>query len=313
MLYNPISRHYQETFGCKVYKLPVVTQKDCPNRRGYKGMQVCIFCDPWGSSAHNWTHFADLTTQIQKLKLMIQKARKAQKFLVYFQAYTHSLAGLRMLEKQYETALQDPDVVGIVVGTRPDCLSPALMELWKDVSQQTYFAIELGIQSFQDSHLSWLKRGHTRAQSIKAIEWLTSRGLLTGIHLIFGLPEETDDHLKQTAKLCHELNVHNVKLHNLVVLKQTELAQLWQQGQFQPVDLPEYARKVGIFLGYLHPKIYVQRLAALAASHHELLAPTWAANKMKTHQFIIDYLKAQGLYQGQALGLEACQVLTSPT
>jgi len=159
--------------------------------------------------------------------------------------------------------------------------------------------VELGVQSFDDSQLTYLQRGHNSQCSIKAIQQLHDLcGVDVGIHLIFGLPGESDESIIATAKQVNALPVHNVKLHNLHVLKGTLLEQLYQQGQFMPITLEEYARRVALFLRHLSPDIAIQRLAAVANRWDELVAPDWTKEKMRPIQYIEDLMNAQGIHQG---------------
>jgi len=289
--FNPISKFYKDTFGEKVYKIPVSLADDCPNRLGLKGMQTCVFCDEWGSAAKKESFDLDLKTQIEKYKADIGRKKNANKFLVYFQAYTSTFKKFTEIEKAFELALSYDDILGIVVGTRPDCLSQSLFDLWSKTLEKKYLTVEFGIQSFFDPHLDFLRRGHTRAQSIEGILRLKKHVPVDiGIHLIFGIPNETDQQIIETAELVNSLPIHNVKLHNLHVLKNTPLADMHNKGKFTPIDRDLYFHRVQIFLEHLRSDVYVHRLAAYAPRWDELIAPAWTADKMNTYQSLIDSL-----------------------
>lgn len=297
--YRPISQYYKELFGEKVYKIPVAVVEDCPNRKGLKGMQTCIFCDPWGSAANKEMLTQDLREQIEKSAVRIGKKYNAKSFLVYFQAYTNTFTKLTQMRTNFEVATSYPFVKGMVVGTRPDCLSPALFELWNEYSKTSHVSVELGIQSFNDKILQFMRRGHTRTQSLNAIEKIQKNTQVDlGLHFIFGNPGESDDDIIECATLSNQLGIQNVKLHNLHVLKGTGLEDLYHQGKFRPVEFDEYARKVALFLEHLSPDIYVHRLAALSSRPEELIAPDWVARKMATHQSLIHFLNEKGTKQG---------------
>lgn len=298
--YFPISQVYKERFGGKVVKIPVSLADNCPNRAGLKGMQTCIFCDEHGSFAYPESQGTLLREQIIKHREKVAARFNASRFLVYFQAYTTTFTGLARMKESFEVALEFPDVVGLVVGTRPDTLSPAVLDYWRETSQRTYLGIELGVQSFDDDQLKWMRRGHDAAAAIKGIDRVAAQGLDVGLHLIFGWPTETDKQIIETAILCNQLPITNVKLHNLHVLKNTPLEQLYNDGSFQPVDLEMYAHRVALFLEHLSPRIAVHRLAALSSRWEELVAPPWTRHKMKSYQGIIDHLNARGTYQGRA-------------
>lgn len=297
--YFPISQVYKERFGSKVVKIPVSIAETCPNREGLKGMQTCIFCDVHGSFAYPESQGDELREQILKHRAKVAERFNASKFLVYFQAYTTTFTQLAKMKEGFATALSFDDVAGIVVGTRPDTLSDAVLRFWKETSEKTFVSIELGVQSFDDDQLIWMRRGHTGAQSIKGIERVAKTGLDVGVHLIFGWPTENEKQIIETARLCNELPISNVKLHNLHVLKHTPLEELHAKGEFTPVDLDTYSERVALFLDHLSPRIAVHRLAALSSRWDELIAPDWTRHKMKSYQGIIDRVNQRGSYQGR--------------
>lgn len=297
--YHSISEHFRRIFNEKVYKIPVSVVDDCPNRMGLKGMKTCSFCDVWGSAAREESFQMDLDQQIEKYHELISKKYKANKYLVYFQAYTNTFTKIPALRQNFETALKYPYVAGFVLGTRPDCLSEAVLQLWQEYCQKSFVAVELGVQSFFDPHLEFMQRGHTAQDSLKAIARIADKTSVDlGIHLIFGSPNETDEEVIQTARICNDLPITNVKLHNLHVLKNTTLEQWYKEGRFTPVELEEYQRKVQLFLAHLHPRIAVHRLAAYASRWDELIAPLWTRDKMGAHQSIVDLLRNEKTYQG---------------
>lgn len=298
--FRPISSHYKEIFQKKIYKIPVSTADSCPNRDGLKGMQTCIFCDVHGSAAQSEAHLMTLDQQIQKYSVAIQKKYKANEYLVYFQAYTNTFLKFSTIKEQFELCLKYPSVKGFVVGTRPDCLSPALLNFWQEMGEKYYVSVELGVQSFNDRHLEFVKRGHTAQQSLQAIEKIGQlNSVHLGIHLMFGMPGETEQEIIDTALLINTLPISNVKLHNLHVLKHTPLETLFTRGEFHPIERDEYAHRMQLFLEHLNPRIFVQRLAAFAPRWEELIAPKWTSDKMGTHQYLIDFLRAQKSYQGK--------------
>lgn len=297
--YHSIAEHFKRVFGKKVYKIPVSVVDDCPNRMGLKGMKTCSFCDVWGSAAREESFQLSLNQQIVKYHELIAKKYNADSFLVYFQAYTNTFTKVAMLKENFETALSFPYVAGFVIGTRPDCLSESVLNMWQDYCQKTYVAVELGVQSFKNNHLEFMRRGHSAEDSLKAIEKIASKTSVDlGIHLIFGSPGETLQEIKEAALICNDLPISNVKLHNLHVLKNTELERLFQNGDFNPIGFEEYQSAVEEFMSYLHPRIAVQRLAAYSSRWDELIAPKWTADKMGPHQKIIDHMRENKIYQG---------------
>lgn len=297
--YHSVAEHFKRIFNEKVYKIPVSVVDDCPNRMGLKGMQTCSFCDVWGSAAREESVHLSLDEQIQEYHGHMAKKYKANKFLVYFQAYTNTFTKIPVLRSNFETALKYPFVSGFVLGTRPDCLSESVLQLWQEYCQKCFVAVELGVQSFYEPHLEFMRRGHTAQDSLKAIEKITARTSVDlGIHLIFGSPNETDAEIIETARICNDLPITNVKLHNLHVLKNTTLETWYHEGKFNPIELDEYSRRVQLFLSYLHPRIAVHRLAAHASRWDELIAPQWTKDKMGPHQAIVNHLRSEKSYQG---------------
>ena len=297
--YHSISEHYKRIFNEKVYKIPVTVVDNCPNRMGLKGMKTCSFCDVWGSAAREESFTMDLKDQITQFHKVIEKRYHAKKYLVYYQAYTNTFTKISTLRNNFETALAFDFVTGFVVGTRPDCISPAVLELWQEYHKKSFVAVELGVQSFFNPHLEFMRRGHTSEDSLKAIDKISNHTAVDlGIHLIFGSPNETDEQIIETAKICNDLPITNIKLHNMHVLKNTALEEWYLDGSYQPIEKEAYKNKVLLFLSHLHPRIAVHRLAAFASRREELVAPIWTADKMKTHQYIVDELRQRKIFQG---------------
>ena len=164
--FYPVSSFYRQRFGARVRKLPVSLADTCPNRLGLKGMQTCVFCDVWGSAAYAEQQGVELTQQIQEKLEPLASRYKADAFLVYFQAYTSSFLAVKKLRAAFEAALSFPQVKGIVVGTRPDCISPAVLELWQEYHERGFLSVELGVQTFDDEDLRFLRRGHDGQTSV---------------------------------------------------------------------------------------------------------------------------------------------------
>lgn len=298
--YHPLSAHYRRRFGRRVQKLSVSIAQSCPNREGMRGMAVCVFCDQWGSAAYPEHADLPLSGQIAATAERLRERYKAERFLIYFQAYTNTFQRMSRLEALFAEALDAPDVVGIVVGTRPDCLPRTALQMMAGVARSHYLSVELGLQTLDDEQLRFLSRGHDRACSLRALEALKEfPEIEVCAHLMFGLPGESDAQLRETARLLSHYRVQGVKLHNLHVLKDTPLARLYGQGQFEPVTLEAYARKVGVFLEHLSPEVTVHRLGAVASRWDEVVAPQWVKAKMGTTQYIRDYLEQVDTWQGK--------------
>lgn len=299
--YYSINEYYKKRFGEKVYKISVSVPGSCPNRDGLNGMKACIFCDEWGSAAFPEFREEDLVDQIIKIREVVRIRNKVNKFLLYFQAYTNTFKRTDILRKHFEVGLSLEDICGFVVGTRPDCISDAALKLWNDFQGIKPVFVELGVQSFNDEKLKWMERGHDSKKSDWAVRRIQNNcpEVNIGIHLILGLPNETDEEIKETAEKINKLKVNNVKLHNMHVLKNTPLAKEYREGRFKPVEIEDYVRRMTLFLQYLNPEIAVHRLTAVASRHDDLIAPRWTKEKMRTYQFAIDYMNNGGISQGQ--------------
>jgi len=298
--YNPISQFYQSQFGEKVYKISVSVADTCPNREGLRGMKTCNFCDQWGSAAYHENLERPLKDQIESVRSLLLEKKKAKKFLVYFQAYTTTFQKVKKLREEIELALGYEDVVGVVIGTRPDCISDALLELWNETAEKVFVGVELGVQSFDEEELLWMRRGHTAQQSLRAIKRIAERcpRVNLGIHLILGLPTETLETVIQSAQVCNDLPIHNVKIHNMHVLKGTPLEEDYERGIYVPMERPQFFEHVTAFLRHLRPDMAVHRLSAFAPRWDELVAPKWTSQKMRNYQEMLDYLRENGYRQG---------------
>lgn len=296
--YHPLSAHYQRRFGCKVYKVGVSVAGTCPVRQGED--RVCTFCDAWGSAAYDATAGLPLHEQIRRNGARIRARYKAERLLVYFQAYTSTFVHMARLQAWCEEALAEPGVAGIVIGTRPDCLPERVLRYLQHLARQTYVGLELGVQTLDDAQLAFLRRGHDRACSLRALERLQAiPELEVCAHLMFGLPGESAAQLASTARTLSALGVHGVKLHNLHVLRGTPLERLYNQGAFLPIDLPDYAERVRVFLEHLAPHVVVHRLAAVASRWEQVVAPDWTRHKLASAQFILDHLERYDSWQGK--------------
>lgn len=302
-LYYPISQYFRERFGERVYKISVSVADRCPNRQPNSRRAPCIFCDDWGSAAYHLERNLPLQQQIIINRERIAQRYRTACFLVYFQSYTNTFDSIARLNERFRTALSQAGVRGLVLGTRPDCLPKRMMPILRDVHERHYLMVELGVQSFFDHHLDYLRRGHDSACVKNAIAQLHQQaGVDIGVHLIFGLPGESDQEIIKTANIINKLPISNVKLHNLHVLANTPLAMSYLEGDFQPLELDEYGRRVVLFLRHLSPFIAVQRLAAVANRWDELVAPSWTREKMRPRQRIEELMEVWGARQGDCYG-----------
>ncbi len=300
MPFYPVSRFYKDKFGEKVFKIPVAIAGKCPNVKDGSGLKTCIFCDEWGSFAYPENQQRSLREQIEMHRKRVRERYNTNKFFVYFQAYTTTYTQVKRVREAFEIALGYDDVVGIIIGTRPDCLSPALLETFNDVAERSFMGLELGVQSFDNRQLEWMRRGHTAEQSVAAIRRIKSEcpRVNIGVHLMFGWPGETREDIIAAAEQCNQLQLDNVKLHNLHVLKNTDLEKLYNTKKFKPVEMEPYAEYVGLFLAHLSPAIAIHRLVATASRWDELVSPQWTRNKMQNYQHVVTYMRQNNISQG---------------
>ncbi len=290
------SEHLQKTFGGKTYKVVVASGLTCPTRDGFISKRGCAFCDVRGSSSFHGKQGrgASVQTQIESRIPAIKKRFNAAHFLAYFQSYTNTYGDLDYLEEIYRAALDVKEVSGLCIGTRPDCLPDNVLDLLETLSKIKPIVLELGVQSLHNPTLEWLKRGHDAQCSIDALDRILERApsIDTSVHLMFGSPTEPPGIAGETARLLSaHPKVNGVKLHQLMVLTNTELAEWYTASPFKTVSLEEYGDIVEEFLKNLRPDIYVERLYATATHPEECLAPKWSTERWRVHNYFRDRLK----------------------
>lgn len=285
--YYSYNKYLKEIFGCKTYKVVVASGMTCPTRDGRLAGNGCAFCDLRGSSSFfgKKGRGDGVAEQINRRLPEIKARFGASCFLAYFQSYTNTYGDVTELRALFEEALAQPGISGLCIGTRPDCLPDNVLELLEELASKTYVSLELGVQSFEDSTLNWLARGHDRMTSINALERLRKSAphVHTCVHLIFGSPTDSPNAAQEAALLINDSGAKGAKLHQLMVLENTELAKRWRETQFSAVSIEEYADIVMQFLKYLSPKIYIERLCATASHSAECLAPEWSRGRWKPH------------------------------
>lgn len=300
------NRYVKETFGGKTYKVVVSSGLTCPTRDGLIDQGGCAFCDVRGSSSYfgKVGRGAEISQQIRTRIPGIKERFKAEKFVAYFQSYTNTYSDLDYLREIYEAALGEPEISGLAIGTRPDCIPDAVIDLLEELAQKHYICLELGVQSFENESLKWLERGHDGESSRDALRRLHQRAptVETCVHLMFGSPSDTVESAKKAALEINQLNVRGVKLHQLMILERTKLATMYRVQPFKTLSIEEYTEMVGEFLAHLSPEIYVERLCATATHKEECIAPEWSRNRWDPHNQMRQIMLDQDLRQGQAIG-----------
>ena len=295
--YNAFSDELKRVFGCRVQRISVDAGFGCPNRDGSLDTEGCIFCGGHGSGSHGIPRNLSIAGQVEDGKEIMRRKYKAQRFIAYFQAYSNTYAPVEQLRALYAEALSVSDVVGLIVATRPDCLSEEVLDYLHELSRQTYLWLELGMQSIHDRSLKLINRRHDHASSVDAIQRARSRRIRVCAHVILGLPGETRDEMLAMAGELNCLGVDGVKLHLLHVMRGTRLAEMYERGEVQVLERDEYAGLVCDFLERLDPRILVHRLTG-DGGHDDLVAPLWSLKKFEILNLIDGELNRRGTRQG---------------
>lgn len=307
MLYNVYSDHLKKRYGEKVYKLPVGLPVTCPNRDGACGVSGCTFCGEIGAGYENLPAGLTVTQQLDMNRAHIQPKYKAEKFIAYFQNFSNTYLPLGQLKQYLEEACQ-PDVVAIALATRPDCIHSDYLEMLAELKRQKQVdvSLELGLQSVNYRSLLKVNRGHTLAEFIDAALRIKQYGLESCAHLILNLPWDDRVDVVESAKVLSALQVEQVKLHALYIVKGTKMAEEYSAGSLPLVTKQEYMERVIVFLEYLHRDIVVQRLIGRAPESNTLFS-NWHTGWWKIRDGILAMMTRRGTYQGRL-----CEYLNGP-
>ena len=294
--YNQFSAYLKNKFGAKVYKITLDAGFSCPNRDGTISTGGCIFCDDGGSFSQAHSNLLSIEEQVNIGAKTLHDRFKAEKFMSYFQAYTNTYKPVNELEKIYKSALNHPDVVGLSIGTRTDCVEDDKLNLISDIAQDYYTWVEYGLQSIHNKTLKKINRGHDFDCFLKAYERTKERGINVCTHVIFGL-WETRDEILETAQKLAELKVDGVKIHMLCALKDTKLAKLYENKEIDFMSEEEYVNLVCDFLEILPQTTTIHRLAGNGLKKN-LIAPRWLGAKLDCLNKIDGELLKRNSYQG---------------
>ena len=275
---NTFGQVMLKRYGERVHKIAIDAGLTCPNRDGSIGRGGCTFCNNVSFSP-NGRKPESISVQIESGRQVIKKRTGATKYLAYFQAYTNTYADVQELTRLYDDALKEPDVIGLDIGTRPDCVPDEVLDLLVDYQQQGYEVwLELGLQSAHDATLKHVNRGHGFSEYEETTIRARSRGIKVCTHLILGLPGESTEHHIASHKKVLELGVDGLKFHPLHVVKGTQLANEWRRGEYQPLTMDDYVSDVVELIMRTPDDIIFHRLTGTASSN-VLLAPQWCSKK----------------------------------
>lgn len=295
--YNDLNTYLRSLFGCRVQKITVDAGLSCPNRDGRVSTGGCIFCNARGSGTGAHTRGLTVTDQLLQGKKSLARRYKAKKFLAYFQSFSNTYAPIDKLQKLYDEALAVEDIVGLSIGTRPDCVDLPVLELLQDYAGHHLIWIEYGLQSASDKTLELINRGHDVQCFKDAVSATLNRGIKICAHVILGLPGETRSDILQTARTISDLGIDGVKLHLLYVVKGTPLEALYRQGDYRCLEQQAYIDLVCDFLERIPPEMVIQRLTG-DPHPEELVAPQWSREKTETIRKINETLERRDSWQG---------------
>ena len=285
MKYTTLNAHYQRLFGCKVYKLALDGGFTCPNRDGTVGTGGCIFCSPYGGGEFAQPQCESIALQLERAKTRVAAKIKNGKYIAYFQSFTGTYAPVERLKALYTAALEPDDVVGIAIGTRPDCLGDDVIALLAQLRRRKYVSVELGLQTIHEATAAYIRRGYDTPVYYDAVKRLKAAGVEVVTHIILGLPGETPQMTVETTRATVDAGTDGVKFHLLHVLKDTDLEKEYRAGRFQCLELEQYAAILKDCLSVLPPNVVVHRITGDGAKR-DLVAPLWSADKKR----VLNYL-----------------------
>ncbi|HON77840.1 MAG TPA: TIGR01212 family radical SAM protein [Spirochaetota bacterium] len=299
--YNFFGDYLWKKFNCRVLKLPINAHLGCPNRDGTVSTKGCIFCSEEGSASPTTSGIQDIQQQMKNARESFIRSDTLTKYIAYFQAYTNTYASPDILKNLFDTALSGDDIVGLMIGTRPDCLPDEILSLLHSYQRDNFeFWLEIGMQSIHDTSLHLLNRGHTYHQTRDAVMRAADYGLNMCLHVILGIPGENWDMMMETAHEISKLPVQGVKLHHLHVIKNTILEEMYNTSEFEPIGFRTYISYLCDFIERLRQDILIHRLMG-DRSEDTLIAPKWGLHKGTVLNAIDDEFKKRGSFQGLLL------------
>ena len=288
-MYTTLNDHYRAKFGCKVYKLSIDGGFTCPNRDGTVGFGGCIFCSAAGSGEFAAGENCSVAAQLEQAKTRVSAKNKGGKYIAYFQSFTNTYAPVEVLQEKFTAALAPEDIVGLSVGTRPDCLPEDVIALLSELNRIKPVTVELGLQTIHDPSIAYIRRGYVNQVYFDAVARLKAAGLEVVTHIILGLPGETAQMAAETTRKAVEAGTDGVKFHLLHVLRGTDLETDYRAGKFDCLTLEEYTQWLKLCLAELPPRVVVHRLTGDGAKR-DLVAPLWSADKKRVLNYLLRHL-----------------------
>jgi uncharacterized protein len=294
----------RQRFGGKVWRVTVDAGFTCPNVDGSVAKGGCVYCDNRSFSPNRRLPHVGVRAQVERGVRILENYYEADRFLVYFQAATNTYAPVDKLRRLYDEALDHSQIVGLVVGTRPDCVPDATLDLLQEYAASRFVSVELGLQSMHARSLTWMNRGHSVGDFVDAVQRCRGRGFEVSSHVILGLPGESREDMLATADALAALPVDAVKIHNLHVVRDTPLEAMYRAGTVRMLELAEYVALVCDFLERLPATMVIQRLSGDAPPDY-LVAPTWCLHKPSLLSAIQSELQRRDSWQGRLCGTAA--------
>lgn len=280
-----LSDYYKEKFGCKVYKLSLDGGFSCPNRDGTVGTGGCIFCTGSAEFAEGGQN--PISVQLERAKTRVAAKNKGGKYMAYFQAFTNTYAPVEKLRQLYFDAIAPEDIVGLAIGTRPDCLGAEILQLLAEINRIKPVSVELGLQTIHEETARYIRRGYPAQVYFDAVKGLKAAGIEVVTHIILGLPGETVEMMLQTTRAAVEAGTDGVKFHLLHVLRGTDLARDYEAGRFSCMTMEEYGAVLKQCIALLPEETVIHRITGDGAKK-DLIAPLWSADKKR----VLNYLHA---------------------
>ena len=310
--YNKLNEYLKEKFGERTLKICIDGGFTCPNRDGTSGSGGCIFCSQKGSGEHIKTFISSKTEksleeQIKSIKIQVEnhfksfRANRANKFIAYFQNYTNTYDSIQNLKSKYDASLIDNRIVALAVATRPDCINEEVCKLLASYKDTVDVWVELGLQTSNDNTGKFINRGYENAVFTAAVQMLKQYSIEVVTHIMIGLPDETMDDLANTIDFVNRHSIDGIKIHNVYVVKNTVLANLYYKRTYSPMDFDEYLECLVYAITHLRPDIVIHRISG-DAPKYLLIAPEWNVHKKWVLNGLDKVLKEKDLWQGYNWG-----------
>ena len=295
--YNDFSTWIRSKFDFRVQKISIDAGMTCPNRDGKISHGGCIFCDNRTFNPSYCHKHDSITEQLNAGKKFFSRKYPEMKYLAYFQAFTNTYAPLDTLKSYYEEALAVEDVVGLVIGTRPDCISNELLDYLAELSKRVFVLVEYGIESANDETLKRINRGHDFECCRRAIDKTHKRGILVGGHIILGLPGEDAEESIRQAEIISSLPLDILKMHQMQIIRNTRLAELYTEHPFHVYSVEEYIQLIARYIQHLRPSLVLERFVSQSPANL-LIAPKWGLKNYEFTNLLHNYLRENNIRQG---------------